>query len=289
MSQEKLNLTWHTYTDHLREMLHKMLSTNELTDVTLVSEDNIHFKAHKVVLSACSPVFKSIVSNNLLSHQIIFLRGIQSFEVESMLQFIYLGKALVYQDKMNEFLNAAKILEIKEVSNANKEKDEIKTEKQNIEETYELPTANADPLELEENAIINQKPIKSNPKSLRPLNTAYKCTQCERHFSDRGSIRRHVKIVHEGIRYPCDRCDYKATQQNHLQTHIKSVHDGVKYPCNTPLCNYMATQPGQLKLHIKSVHVKVTNPSCNQCNYKASKSSELKQHIKIVHGGSNSL
>ena len=110
MSQEKLNLTWHTYTDHLREMLHKMLSTNELTDVTLVSEDNIHFKAHKVVLSACSPVFKSIVSNNLLSHQIIFLRGIQSFEVESMLQFIYLGKALVYQDKMNEFLNAAKIL-----------------------------------------------------------------------------------------------------------------------------------------------------------------------------------
>ena len=39
MNQEKFDLTWHTYTDHLREMLHDMMTSNELTDVTLVSED----------------------------------------------------------------------------------------------------------------------------------------------------------------------------------------------------------------------------------------------------------
>ena len=39
MNQEKFNLTWHTYTDHLREMLHNMMSSEEFTDVTLVSED----------------------------------------------------------------------------------------------------------------------------------------------------------------------------------------------------------------------------------------------------------
>ena len=52
MNIEKFNLTWHTYTDHLREMLHNMMSSNELTDVKLVSEDKKIFKAHKVVLSA---------------------------------------------------------------------------------------------------------------------------------------------------------------------------------------------------------------------------------------------
>ena len=57
MSQEKLNLTWHTYTDHLREMLNDMMS-DELTDVTLVSEDKKKFKAHKVVLCASSLVQK---------------------------------------------------------------------------------------------------------------------------------------------------------------------------------------------------------------------------------------
>ena len=64
MNQEKFNLRWHTYKDHLRDMLHDMKSSNELTDVTLVSDDKIHFKAHKVVFKSCSPVFKSIVSDN---------------------------------------------------------------------------------------------------------------------------------------------------------------------------------------------------------------------------------
>ena len=44
MNQEKFNLTWHTYTDHLREMLHNLLFSEDLTDVTLVSEDKKRFK-----------------------------------------------------------------------------------------------------------------------------------------------------------------------------------------------------------------------------------------------------
>ena len=71
MNQEKFNLKWHTYTDHLREILKDMMCSNELTDVTLVSEDKKKFKAHKVVLSASSSVFKSIISDNILSSPII--------------------------------------------------------------------------------------------------------------------------------------------------------------------------------------------------------------------------
>merc|ERR1712029_30236 len=116
MSQEKFDLTWQTYTDHLREMLNDMMTSNELTDVTLISEDRKKFKAHKVVLSACSSVFKSIISDTFLSSPIIYLRGIQSFEIDSILQFIYLGEATFYQERMNEFINVAKSLEIKEIS-----------------------------------------------------------------------------------------------------------------------------------------------------------------------------
>jgi len=116
MKQEKFHLTWQSYIDHFREMLHDMMTSNELTDVTLVSDDKKLFKAHKVVLSACSPVFKSIISESSLTSPTIFLRGIQSHEIESILQFVYLGQATFYQDRMNEFLNVAKSLEIKEIS-----------------------------------------------------------------------------------------------------------------------------------------------------------------------------
>ena len=74
MSQEKFNLTWHTYTDHLRQMLNDMMSSNELADVTLVSEDKKKFKAHKVVLSGSSSVFKSIISDTNLFSPIIYLK-----------------------------------------------------------------------------------------------------------------------------------------------------------------------------------------------------------------------
>ena len=63
MSQEKYDLNWHTYSDHLREMLHEMMKSDELTDVTLVCDDKRQFKAHRIVLSACSRVFKSIINN----------------------------------------------------------------------------------------------------------------------------------------------------------------------------------------------------------------------------------
>ena len=80
MHQEKYNLNWHTYSDHLREMLHEMMKSKELTDVTLVCDDKTQFKAHKVVLSACSSVFKSIINSLPLSNSIIYLRGIQHQE-----------------------------------------------------------------------------------------------------------------------------------------------------------------------------------------------------------------
>ena len=44
MNQEKFKLHLHTYIDHLKEMLHDMMSSNELTDVTLVSDDQRIFK-----------------------------------------------------------------------------------------------------------------------------------------------------------------------------------------------------------------------------------------------------
>jgi len=156
MNQEKFDLTWHTYTDHLREMLHDMMTSNELTDVTLVSEDKKQFKAHKVVLSASSTVFKSIISENYTTNPVIYLRGILSHEIESILQFIYVGKATLYQERMNEFLQVGKSLEIKEINSNIGSFDN--------EQSNEIPTNSSDHTEpqLRANISPRQEIIKSN-------------------------------------------------------------------------------------------------------------------------------
>merc|ERR1712243_529069 len=117
MAQEQLNLNWHTYSYHLKTMMENLMQSNQSTDVTLVCEDKTRFKAHKFVLNACSPVFQSII-NDLPQNEgsVIYLRGVLSPEIRSILQFMYLGQATFYQDRMNEFINVAKSLEIKEIS-----------------------------------------------------------------------------------------------------------------------------------------------------------------------------
>ena len=96
---EKDYLKWQTFSDHLQLMFKDLYEEEKHSDVTLVSDDQTQFKAHKIVLSACSPVFKMITDNNPSQHSLIYLRGIQSYEMESILQFMYLGEGKFYYER----------------------------------------------------------------------------------------------------------------------------------------------------------------------------------------------
>ena len=56
-----MDVKWDKYSSHWLEVLKDLKETNFLSDVTLVCEDNSRFEAHKLVLSACSPVLRSIM------------------------------------------------------------------------------------------------------------------------------------------------------------------------------------------------------------------------------------
>ena len=102
MDQEKYTLIWHTYPEHLSGMMKDMLTTQDFADVTLVCDDKKSIMAHKNILSACSPVFKDILQLPTQSnHPVIYLMGIQFSEIESILQFMYLGEA-----KEKEWMNS---------------------------------------------------------------------------------------------------------------------------------------------------------------------------------------
>ena len=113
---EKYTLNWHTFSEHLQLMFKDLYQEGRYTDVTLVSDDQTQFKAHKIVLSACSPVFKKIIDSNPSQHPLIYLRGVQSYEVESILQFMYLGEGRFYQERMGEFIKVVRDLKVKEIS-----------------------------------------------------------------------------------------------------------------------------------------------------------------------------
>ena len=108
-------LYWKNFEIHLYKTVQKLLDDDAFTDVTLVSEDHKQFKVHRVILSACSSVFKSLLTIPVLQpgqQIILFMNGLLSLELEALIEFIYLGKTNVLQENMRKFLTIAKDLKI---------------------------------------------------------------------------------------------------------------------------------------------------------------------------------
>ena len=116
MHQQLFTLKWKLFFPNLSSTLSDVFTDNSFSDVTLVSDDKIPFYAHRYVLSASSPIFKNILLDNSHSHPLIYLGGVKHQELESILQFIYLGEASLYNKNMNRFIQAAKDLQIKQLA-----------------------------------------------------------------------------------------------------------------------------------------------------------------------------
>ena len=287
---EKFNLTWHSFSSHGQELFKNLLDTQNFTDVTLISDDLQQYRVHKFILSACSTVFRNILKSTPLNTS-IYLRGIHHEELESIIQFIYLGEATFYHERMNEFINVAKNLDIKEIGkyvvDEEEETGDVK-DKQTFDEdnsilSDENPTIDETEFEFETILGRTSNQVATNNSSSSVVNDQkkqYKCQHCTYQAINSGNLKVHVQTKHEGIKYPCQQCDYQATQSSSLQMHIKSKHEGVKYPCQQ--CDYQATHPSSLQMHIKSKHEGVKYP-CQQCDYQATQLSNFKRHVKAIH------
>ena len=136
MSNNDFHFKWNSYSDHCTELLQSINETKNFTDITLVCEDLTQINVHKVVLSACSPVFKKLISSNPHPLPLIFLRGISREVLNSLVDFMYLGETSFSQHGMEDFLKCARELEVKNLVNAddlgldnsNKSKSEIQKE-----------------------------------------------------------------------------------------------------------------------------------------------------------------
>ena len=319
MHQEKYTMTWHTYPDHFRNMMQSMTTSEEFTDVTIVSEDEKIIKAHKSVLSACSPVLKNILKTQQNDDTVIYLSGIQYSCIEFLLQFMYTGEIKLCEKRMNELLSVAKSLQIKELSESSNKiysligNHPIENQKnqhienlsvRSLKDVYSAKIVgwNNTNQELEPGEQILQKSeaqcktfedMFSGPTQIRSEHNVYQCNQCNFKTRNKKKLRRHIGSVHEGLKYHCNQCDFEVGfgYKQTLRNHIKSIHGGDQ--CDQ--CNFKIGNKKKLRIHIKSVHgsealrnhIKSIHGGvkyeCSQCNYKATNPSSLTFHIQSQH------
>ena len=112
MTDEKLCLKWNDFQGLVQVSFGELRTDTDFTDVTLACEDQ-SIKAHKVVLSACSPFFKKLLKTHAHPQPLIYMKGMNSSSLTAIIDFLYLGEANIFQEELDNFLALAEELQLK--------------------------------------------------------------------------------------------------------------------------------------------------------------------------------
>jgi len=121
MASEKFCLRWNDFERNISSAFKDIRDEKEFFDVTIACEDD-QLQAHKVILSACSPFFRSVLRRNqgaAAQQLVLYLKGVTYRDMEAVLTFMYHGEVNVAQDDLNSFLAVAEELRVKGLTQNN--------------------------------------------------------------------------------------------------------------------------------------------------------------------------
>jgi len=112
MANEKFCLRWNDFESNISVAFRELRDDKDFFDVTLACDED-QIQAHKVILSACSPFFRSVLRKNPHAHPLLYLKGVKFSDLQSVLNFMYHGEVNVAQEELNSFLAVAEELRVK--------------------------------------------------------------------------------------------------------------------------------------------------------------------------------
>ena len=288
-TSDKFCLKWNSFQTNVLNSFNLLRQSPDFADVTLVSEDGLHFESHKVVLSTASPFFDRLLKGSVHQHPLIYMRGIGSVHLDNILDFIYHGEVQVLQENINALLTLAQELSLRGMGDidsntenktlnfpleACKEKNTIETKtgrSRSCETTVESSKTTDTKQEQETEDSINEAPkgkleIKTEPNIKRrtdPLNkyvtTIQSCEIVSPEFQDlddkiNSMMVRGLKTMSNGNKvYLCKVCG-KEAQCSNMKSHIKLYHinRASKYRCN--LCDTILASKIEYGKHVVQKH-----------------------------------
>ncbi|XP_022223222.2 broad-complex core protein isoforms 1/2/3/4/5 isoform X2 [Drosophila obscura] len=104
-------LRWNNYQSSITSAFENLRDDEAFVDVTLACEGR-SIKAHRVVLSACSPYFRELLKSTPCKHPVILLQDVNFMDLHSLVEFIYHGEVNVHQKSLQSFLKTAEVLRV---------------------------------------------------------------------------------------------------------------------------------------------------------------------------------
>lgn len=132
-----------------QELVSNLHGTTDLSDISLVGDDNLPIRAHKIVISAHSGVIREALVATEHEKPLLHFRGFSSQDIQLLLDFMYLGQTSCEAKNVNLFFKTGKFLQIKQLE------DECDDDAENLRTQFSL-----DVLDQFCDIIVDDKEVK---------------------------------------------------------------------------------------------------------------------------------
>ena len=215
---EKYALSWQNYSETVSNSFARFKNEEYLHDVTLVTDDNRLFLAHKFVLSTCSEYFRNILKRCKGQNPYICLEGVGAEEMENIIAYIYSGHTEILQVKLDNVKASNKETKQKCEYQENPIVFSPKNEEHFKKVKIELSTTDIDRMDQ----IINSFVARSEEGK-------FKCTLCDKAGKYKQNIQSHIETHLEGLELPCTICRKTFRSKQSLRMHLNHKHTKTEY------------------------------------------------------------
>lgn len=109
-------LRWNDFYSNITTGFKDLRDDYEFLDVTVACEEE-QLNAHKVILSACSPYFRSLLKKHPAQHPVLIMPSNVKYKfIHSLIDFMYHGEVAIPNEDLNQFLDIAKQFKVKGLS-----------------------------------------------------------------------------------------------------------------------------------------------------------------------------
>ncbi|XP_043244804.1 zinc finger and BTB domain-containing protein 17-like isoform X18 [Amphibalanus amphitrite] len=115
MDSQKFCLKWDGFQGSVTSVFDHLRADSELVDVTLCCEGQ-RVRAHRMMLSACSPYFRELFKDLSCQQLVIFLKDTSAADLTAIVEFMYKGKVNVSQGQLASFIKTAEMLQVQGLS-----------------------------------------------------------------------------------------------------------------------------------------------------------------------------
>ena len=244
MTNEKLCLKWNDFQNLVQASFGDLRTDNDFTDVTLACEDQ-SIKAHKVVLSTCSPFFKKLLKTHSHPQPLIYMKGVKASTLTAIKDFLYLGEANIFQEDLDSFLAQAEELQLKGLE-GNSEEKVLEHQTEIINHTDVNDVNPNQYMSVRRNSDVRFK----NEENLFKGTAMPTYQQKPKHDSliePATMIKIESMIEKQVDGYYCTNCGYTTKKKDHMREHIEKHIEGLEYPCNS--CNKILRSFNAFRTH----------------------------------------